>query len=132
MGTRSGDRRAQLVRDVTDKVAPNSFEMAHTRLISHHQQRRHLAVQRDRSSVEIAVVQRDRTLFDMPALARGVEQADQPVVDLAGDEVRAIRERKAQQPARGFIGEEHPATGVETDNAGVEEQPHGSQHVDAP
>ena len=127
-----GDRRAQLVRHVTDKVAPNSLEMMHARLVAHHQQCRHLAVERDRPSVEVTIVQRDRALLDASALARGVEQTDEAIVDLAGDEIRSLDERQSEQPPGGFVGEQHLSLGIETHDAGVEEQPHGPEHVDAP
>ncbi len=127
-----GDRGAQLMRDVTDKVAPNSLEMVHARFVAHHQHGRHLAVERDRASVEIPVVEGDGALLDTPALAGGVEQPYEPVVDLAGDEVRAFDKRKPEQAASGFIGKQYPALGIEADDAGVEQQSHGSEHVDAP
>ena len=128
----SGDRRAQLVRHVTDKVAPNSLEMVHAGLVSHHQQGRHLTVERDRSSVEVAVVQGDRTLLDTPALPRGIEQTDEPVVDLAGNEVRTLDEREAELAAGRLIGEQDATARIEADDAGIEQQSHRPKHVDAP
>ena len=68
----------------------------------------------------------------MAALTRGIEQADEPVVDLGGDEIRALDEWKTEQPAGGLVGEEHPALGIETDDAGIKEKPHRPKHVDAP
>ena len=127
-----GDRGAQLVRHVTDKVAPNSFEVMDARLVAHHQQSRHLAVERDRASVEVAVVQGDRALLDTAALARRVEQPDDAVVDLAGDEIRSLGERQPEQTAGRLVGEQHSSLSVETDDARVKEQSHGPEHVDAP
>ena len=127
-----GDRCAQLVRHVTDKVAANSLEVVHARLVTHHQQGRNLAAERDRAGVEVAIVQRDRALLDVAALTRGIEQADEPVVHLGGDEIRALDEWKTEQAARGLVGQEHPALSIEFDDAGIKEKPHRPQHVDAP
>ena len=127
-----GDRGAQLVRHVTDKVAPNSFKVMDARLVAHHQQSRHLAVESDRPSVEVPVVQGDRALLDTAALARGVEQPDDPVVDLAGDKIRSFGERQPEQTPGRLIGEQHSSLSVETHDARVKEEPHGPEHVDAP
>ena len=65
------------------------------------------------------------------ALTRGLEHADEAVVDLAGDEGRALVEIEPEQTARGLVGEQHPAVGVESDDARIEQQSHRAQHLDA-
>jgi hypothetical protein len=120
------------VRHVTDKVAPNSLKMMDARLVAHHQQCRHLAVERDRPGVEVPVVQRDRALLDTSAPACLVEQPDDAIVDLAVDKIRSLDERQPEQPPGRFVGEQHLSPGVETHDPRVEEQPHGPEHIDAP
>ena len=123
-----GDRCAQLVRYVTDKVAPNSLEMMDASLVAYQQDCRDLALERNRPCNEVAIVELDRALLDATALARRLDHADEPVVNLAGDECRSLIEIETEQAARGFVGEQHAAVGVEADDPGIEQEADRAQH----
>ncbi len=76
-------------------------------------------------------MQLDGALLDATRFTRRLDHADEPVVDLAGDERRALFELEPEQAARRLVGQQDPAVGVESDDARIEQQAECPQHRDA-
>jgi hypothetical protein len=81
--------------------------------------------------VEVAVMKRDRAFLDSAAVAGGLEDADETVVDLAGDERRTLREREAEQPPCRLVGDEDAPVRIESHDARVEQESKCPDHRQA-